>query len=90
MKIFDRTESDPPENASCSKTVRVNFSGRNRICDAVPVTVIVSGEVETSRISDRLPVRNDTQIQIGSLLEIIAMIVSYIRCACIDCIRKRL
>ena len=75
MKIFNRTESDPPENASCSKTVRVNFSGRNRICDAVPATIIVSCKIATTRITDRFP-RYPGQVNISRLFEVIAMAVS--------------
>ena len=75
MKIFNRTESDPPENASCSKTVRVNFSGRNRICDAVPATIIVSCKIVTTRITDRLPCYPG-QVNISRLLKVIAMAVS--------------
>ena len=65
----------------------------------MPIAIIITCKVQpTARVSNRIPVINTTQIQIGSLLEIIAMIVSYIiafcikisRCACIDCIRKRL
>ena len=75
MQIFDRTESDPPENARRSETVRVNFSGRNRICDAVPATIIVSRKIVTPRITDRFP-RYPGQVNISRLLKIIAMTVS--------------
>jgi len=75
MKIFHRAKSDPPENASRSETVRVNFSGRNRICDAVPATIIVSRKIVTPRITDRFP-RYPGQVNISRLFEVIAMAVS--------------
>ena len=75
MKIFHRTESDPPENARRSVTLRVNFSGRNRICDAVPATIIVSRKIVTTRITDRFPCYPG-QVNISRLLEVIAMAVS--------------
>ena len=75
MQICNRTESDPPENARRSETVRVNFSGRNRICDAVPATIIVSCKIATTRITDRFP-RYPGQVNISRLLKVIAMAVS--------------
>ena len=75
MKIFHRAKSDPPENARRSETVRVNFSGRNRICDAVPVAVIVSRKIVVSGITDWLPCYPG-QVNISRLLEVIAMAVS--------------
>ena len=48
MEIFHRAKSGPTKNASRSVTVRVNFSGRNRICDAVPATIIVSRKIVLS------------------------------------------
>ncbi len=75
MQIFHRTKSDPPENARRSETVRVNFSGRNRICDAVPATIIVSCKIATTRITDRFP-RYPGQVNISRLLKVIAMAVS--------------
>ena len=75
MQIFHRTKSDPPENARRSETVRVNFSGRNRICDAVPATIIVSRKIVTPRITDRFP-RYPGQVNISRLFEVIAMAVS--------------
>ena len=77
MKIFHRTKSDPPENARRSVTFRVNFSGRNRICDTMSVTVVISRKIVTPRIANRFP-RHPGQINISSLLEVIAMAVSNI------------
>ena len=75
MQIFHRTKSDPPENTRRSETVRVNFSGRNRICDAVPATIIVSCKIVTTRITNRFP-RYPSQVNISRLLKVIAMAVS--------------
>ena len=75
MKIFHRAKSDPPENARRSETFRVNFSGRNRICDAVPAAIIVSSKIVTPGITDRLPCYPG-QVNISRLFKVIDMAVS--------------
>ena len=75
MKIFDRTESDPPENASRSETIWVYFSSGDCIFNAVSVAIIVSSKIVTPGITNRFP-RYSCQVNISRLFEVIAMAVS--------------
>ena len=75
VKIFNRAESNPPENASRSETIWVYFSGRNWIYYAVTVTIIISRKIVTPRITNRFP-RYTCQVNVSSLLEVIAIAVS--------------
>ena len=65
VKIFNRAEKRPTENASRSeKPSGSTFSGRNRICDAMSVTIIVSRKIATPRITDGFP-RYTCQVNIS-------------------------
>ena len=75
MKIFNRAESDPPENARRSKAVGIILTCARCVRNGVPITIIVSRKIVASGITNRFP-RYPSQVNISSLLEVIAMAVS--------------
>ena len=76
MKIFHRAKEDPSKYSCGCEAVIVIFSGGNRVCDDMPVTVVISCKVLAGTvIADRFPF-NACQVDVGGLLKIIAIAVS--------------
>ena len=76
MKIFHRAKNDPTKNASRSKAVGIILTRARCVRNGVPITIIVSRKIVASAgITNRLP-RYPSQVNISSLLEVIAMAVS--------------
>ena len=75
MKIFHRAKNDPTKNASRSKAVGIILTRARCVRNGVPITIIVSRKIVVSGITNRLP-RYPSQVNISSLLEVIAMAVS--------------
>ena len=77
MKIFHRAQEDPSKYSCGCEAVIVIFSGGNRVCDDVPVTVVISCKVLAGTgIADWFPIINVCQVDVGGLLKKIAMAVS--------------
>ena len=78
MQILNRTKENPSKYSCGCEAVSVYLSGGLRVCDDVPVTVVIACKASLFGIADRFPF-NACQVDVGGLLKIIAIAVIIVR-----------